>query len=195
MNNVITKRTFIFVRHGEAEGNVKALCQGKIDFPLTEVGKRQGFEAAERLINFRGIPKIFSSDLSRAFDTAKIIADYLSCRRIIKLAGLQERGWGELDGKSNVLMFEHEELERNPNYVEPSSIQGLEEPSVFLKRISITMNEILSDCEVDVPIIVSHGRFFRSLCSLMGTEPIKQIPNAVPLRCLIENDEWRVEIL
>lgn len=64
------------VRHGECEGNVAGLYVAQIESPLTERGRQQAHEAAS-VVKELGISRIVSSPLSRARDTAQIIADEL----------------------------------------------------------------------------------------------------------------------
>ena len=65
--------TLYIVRHGHCESNVPDLIQGQIDSALTELGKRQAEAAADRLADER-LTAVYSSDLSRARDTASHIA-------------------------------------------------------------------------------------------------------------------------
>lgn len=59
------------VRHGQSEGNVLRTFHGQTDYPLTERGKEQARQAAEKLradqVTFT---RCCASDLSRAWDTA-----------------------------------------------------------------------------------------------------------------------------
>lgn len=59
------------VRHGQSEGNVLRTFHGQTDYPLTETGRAQARQAAEKL---RADGAVFTrccaSDLSRAWDTA-----------------------------------------------------------------------------------------------------------------------------
>ncbi len=66
------KTRLIIVRHGETEYNTQKKYQGQSESPLTERGREQAGCAAERLRNEK-IDIIYSSPLSRALDTAKII--------------------------------------------------------------------------------------------------------------------------
>ena len=61
------------VRHGETEWNATKRAQGQADVPLNEAGRLQAQEAAAQLdgVNLAGV---YSSDLSRAVDTAEPIA-------------------------------------------------------------------------------------------------------------------------
>lgn len=181
---------FYYIRHGESEGNVLKLCQGQLDFALTELGRDQAHAAAESLRG-RGITTIYFSPLIRAAETAQIIADCIGIKKIVAVSGLKERSWGVLEGKSNLPMFEQEERERCVSYDDANDI-GFESKSKFCLRIKSAMDEVLQDAEENVAI-VGHGRFFNSLCELMQTEPIRQIPNASPVLCKPATScEWTI---
>lgn len=62
------------IRHGETEWNVSRKIQGHKDIPLTDTGIKQANLIADRLMS-EDIDIIYSSDLKRAYDTAKIIGD------------------------------------------------------------------------------------------------------------------------
>lgn len=66
------KTRLIIVRHGETEYNTQKRYQGQSESPLTERGREQAKSAAKRLCA-ENIDLIYSSPLSRALDTAKII--------------------------------------------------------------------------------------------------------------------------
>jgi probable phosphoglycerate mutase len=64
----------LLARHGETDDNRPPLrFQGWRDTPLNETGCRQAGELAERLAS-AGIGSLWSSDLSRARDTADVVA-------------------------------------------------------------------------------------------------------------------------
>ena len=65
---------FIFVRHGQSIGNLTGRFLGQYDGALTDLGRRQAERAAEFLRDER-IDEAFASDLSRAYETGKIIAE------------------------------------------------------------------------------------------------------------------------
>lgn len=68
------KTTLILVRHGFSVSNDKKYFTGSLDIPLTEIGRKQAQKCAEYLKDFP-IDVIYSSDLSRAMDTANPIAE------------------------------------------------------------------------------------------------------------------------
>ena len=59
------------IRHGESINNAKRLFTGWTDAPLTEKGRRDAESVRSFLSNFN-FDKVYSSDLSRAYETAKI---------------------------------------------------------------------------------------------------------------------------
>lgn len=64
---------FYIVRHGETEANARSVIQGHRDFPLDEAGLRQAQSAAAWLKGEK-VSRILSSPLSRAAETARLIA-------------------------------------------------------------------------------------------------------------------------
>jgi broad specificity phosphatase PhoE len=185
---------FIFVRHGETEGNVKHLCQGKIDFPLTEKGRQQAYGAGEQLKKLGHVNCLFTSTLGRALETTRIIADVLGCSNVITLDGLQERGWGSLEGKANTEMFAQEQRERQLDYDGVSTIEGVETLSEVRERIEKTFEVIHARSKGSVSVVISHGRLFFVLCDLMKVDPFQQVANGVPLLCspIEDSDAWQV---
>ena len=68
------KCRFLFVRHGESEGNLNNIFLGHTDLELTPLGHRQASLTA-RYLDSMPIDAIYSSDLKRAWQTAEHIAD------------------------------------------------------------------------------------------------------------------------
>jgi broad specificity phosphatase PhoE len=63
----------LMARHGETNDNLPPLrFQGFTDTPLNDTGRRQAHELADRLAPDR-IATIWTSDLSRALETAEIL--------------------------------------------------------------------------------------------------------------------------
>ncbi|HID84286.1 MAG TPA: histidine phosphatase family protein [Anaerolineales bacterium] len=67
------------VRHGESTANAEGRHQGQMDFPLTERGQAQAQALARRwLREGRRYHALIASPLSRALQTAQILADTLN---------------------------------------------------------------------------------------------------------------------
>jgi broad specificity phosphatase PhoE len=76
MNDVGAERTsgILLARHGETDDNREPIrVQGFSDTPLNDTGRRQAAELAERVAG-DGIASLWSSDLSRARETAEIVS-------------------------------------------------------------------------------------------------------------------------
>ena len=67
----------LLARHGQTNDNLEPIrAQGFRDTPLNDEGRRQARELAER-VSRCGIVSLWSSDLSRARETAEIVGDRL----------------------------------------------------------------------------------------------------------------------
>jgi len=91
------------VRHGQSEWNVLRLTQGQTPHPpLTDLGREQAAAAAYRIkadLGGASIARVVSSDLSRAAETAAIVADLIG-GEITPDVRLREQDLGDLEGKS-----------------------------------------------------------------------------------------------
>jgi probable phosphoglycerate mutase len=87
----------LLIRHGETDWNRDARIQGQLDAPLNEVGRAQACTLATRLSG-EGIEAVYSSDLSRACETAEI-ALAGSGLQIHRTADLREASFGAWQGK------------------------------------------------------------------------------------------------
>ena len=98
----------IFIaRHGQNEDNVKGILNGHRDLPLTELGRDQARELGNA-IKDAGLTfdAVYSSPLSRAHETAKIVADIAGLPEPIIHDELIERDFGILTGKPASLIEE-----------------------------------------------------------------------------------------
>ena len=89
------------VRHGQDEDNQNGILNGHRDMPLTELGKTQAQQLAQKIKNI-GIlfDKAYSSPLQRAYITWKIITDALSIDAPEQLDIFIERDFGSMTGKA-----------------------------------------------------------------------------------------------
>lgn len=65
--------TVYLARHGQSDWNAEARWQGHTDRPLTDLGRQQAAELAERLDDVP-LDAVYSSDLRRASETAQAVA-------------------------------------------------------------------------------------------------------------------------
>lgn len=101
------KRTeILLLRHGESLGNSMKIMTGQTDIALSDRGRLQAAAAAE-FISELGIEVIYSSDLSRAYETACAVA-HLCGLPVIKSSELREVYYGDFEGASMLDLRERE---------------------------------------------------------------------------------------
>jgi broad specificity phosphatase PhoE len=152
------------IRHGQTTGDLEDRYGGSYDDHLTELGKNQLRETADRLVGC-GIEIIFSSPLIRAKESAEIISSKIGCP-IEGTEGLKERHYGILTG-----LTKPEALERYPDTVEshknPKNTDPKGESYVdFQIRVIKSFNEI-KEKDFKTIAIVSHGGPIKQILSYL----------------------------
>jgi len=92
--------TLLLVRHGETDWNADGRLQGQTDRPLSDFGRRQARRLADELAD-EELEAIYSSDLSRARETAEIVAERLGLPVALD-PDLREKDWGTWEGLTAV---------------------------------------------------------------------------------------------
>ncbi len=159
----------ILVRHGETDWNVAHRLQGSSDIPLNENGRAQARAAAPVLAQLASVKCIVSSDLSRALETAQIIAD-ASGAEVVTDARLQERSYGIWEGlPEDVRELDHKsEHQRWLSGHEPV-VEGYEDNLTLRDRALAAIDEIAADD--GTYLLVSHGSTARiAIGAMLGVE-------------------------
>lgn len=91
--------TLVLLRHGQSEWNQKNIFTGWVDVPLSDVGEKEARWAKEALKDYR-FDAVFTSALKRAQDTAKIALEGRMPTAYFCSDALNERHYGELQGKN-----------------------------------------------------------------------------------------------
>ena len=151
------------IRHGESEWNILSKVQGQSNARLTKKGIEQATKAAKRLSEEK-IDAIYSSDLDRAYDTAKIIADKLNLK-VKKLQELREIRFGVWEGLTS---SEIQDKYKNEHVIWMTEPHKLELPQAeklidVQERMLKSVNEIMRDNEDKNVLIVSHGSAIKAL--------------------------------
>lgn len=148
---------FFLIRHGETEWNTQGRWQGQIDLPLNPRGREQADQIAQSL-SATPIHAIYSSDLMRAIDTAKSLADVfgLSIHTDVRLREIHQ---GEWQGLSIEQIQEHyasafQERLNDPLGVAPP---GGETAHDVRNRVVQFMEQALEKHPEETVAIVSHG--------------------------------------
>jgi len=102
----ITEHALYLARHGETDDNREPIrVQGFTDTPLNDTGRRQAVKLAGRLEPL-GLQSLWSSDLSRAQETAEIVGSRLGLRVQLD-PRLREANRGRWEGR-RFIDIEHE---------------------------------------------------------------------------------------
>ena len=88
---------FLFLRHAQSAGNVAKIAQGRSDFSLTDLGRRQAAQAGRWLAD-QNIGIVLSSPLTRASETAEIVAAKLNVGPVTVWPELNEVDIGPFSG-------------------------------------------------------------------------------------------------
>lgn len=157
------------VRHGESVTNVSRIWTGWGDVKLTEKGKKDAKLAKAYLKNI-SFDKVFSSDLARAMQTAKIV---LPGYAIEKKKDLREINVGWLSGRPyDCLSTEERSQTAQIGFAQ----YGGESREEMNRRISDFMKELESlDCEKVA--MFSHAGWLRGMLDIVTG--IKQPRNKI----------------
>ena len=150
------------IRHGESINNWEKKWTGWQDVPLTATGREDAKKAGEylRTISF---DKVFSSDLSRALETAKIALPQYDCKASPLL---REVNVGSLAGRHLSSLTDEERLTVAK---EGYGAFGGETKGEFSSRIKKMMEELENRSE-DTVALFCHAGFLRSMLdTVVGT--------------------------
>jgi 2,3-bisphosphoglycerate-dependent phosphoglycerate mutase len=145
------------VRHGETEWNRRGMHQGMLDSPLTARGREQAYQVAELLQHYT-FHRLYSSDLGRAAETARIIGTALKLT-INFDERLRERNLGKFGGLTvDQCKAEYPEIyERyktgDPDYVVP----GGESAAQAYERSIGCFEELAVRYPGESVLVISHG--------------------------------------
>ena len=152
------KRThLILIRHGQTEWNIKGIRQGHLDSKLTDSGVAQAKALGARLAREK-FTALYSSDLGRAVQTAKAIAD-LTGHEIVTDARLRERHLGVFQGLNAEEITQKYPEERRrfrtmgPDYIIP----GGESMRQQVARNVVFLSELAKRHQGEQIVVVTHG--------------------------------------
>lgn len=161
--------TLVFVRHGQTDWNINHRFQGSSDIPLNDHGRTQAYQLAPR-IQADTFDAVYSSDLSRAHETANIISQQF----ITQDARLREIAFGVFEGLTFPEIKEqfpdHFELWRRREAPPPEG----EELVTVGARVRSFLDDVLEKHIDQRVLIVSHGGIIGiSTCLLLDHPPQK----------------------
>lgn len=146
--------TIALVRHGETDWNRERRIQGLTDIPLNDTGRQQAAATAEALRD-ESWDAIYASPLSRAAETASIMAAGLGLAEPVHVPELVERRHGALEGL--------DPAGRAALEASAATIEGLEPRSAVIERSSAALLALAERHPGGRVLAVAHGGVIHSL--------------------------------
>lgn len=152
----------LVVRHGQTEWNIAGRIQGSTDIDLDATGQAQAAEAAPELAAYEPV-RIISSDLRRAVDTARPIAE-LTGVEVELDKRLRERAYGPWEGLTQVEIAERfPQDHRRWRSQEPLQHPDIETWGELHRRTAEAVRDIVESEVEGTAIVVCHGGSARQI--------------------------------
>ncbi|CAN5293129.1 phosphatase PhoE [soil metagenome] len=149
------------VRHGETNWNRQRRIQGSTDIPLNDTGRAQA-AATGRLLARRQWDGVYSSPLSRAFETGQIIAREVGIDHVEPVAAIVERHYGEAEG-----LEDHELTRLFPG---DSPVPGREARERVADRAVEALMVLAARHPEEKLIVTTHGGVIRAVLNTVAPE-------------------------
>lgn len=152
----------LLVRHGQTDWNLAHRVQGHTDTPLNAVGREQACALADSLAA-PSLVAVYSSDLSRAYETAIAVARVHGLEVTVD-RDLREKNFGSWEGLTDT-----EIADRFPDAVRGRWGDG-ETTEEVAERAVAAIERIRRRHPVGRVLVVSHGGALRAILDHLGVE-------------------------
>ena len=205
-------KNILLIRHGQSEWNKLNLFTGFKNIELSEQGIEEANKAGQ---NFKNLDIkfniVFTSELKRAQETAKIILqnldqwDFLNNQgKIISNINLNERDYGDLTGlnkKETAEKFGEEQVHkwRRGYSDQPPNGESLED---VVRRVTNCFEEVIKPAiqndENENILIAAHGNSLRALLIVMNIyEPHNinsvELSTGVPIHVILKDNKFSIK--
>ncbi len=205
-------KNILLIRHGQSEWNKLNLFTGFKNIELSEQGIEEANKAGQ---NFKNLDIkfniVFTSELKRAQETAKIILQNLNQwnflnneGKIISNINLNERDYGDLTGlnkKETAEKFGEEQVHkwRRGYSDQPPNGESLED---VVRRVTKYFEEVIKPAiqsdENDNILIAAHGNSLRALLIVMNIyEPNNinsvELSTGVPIHVILKDNKFIIK--
>ena len=205
-------KNILLIRHGQSEWNKLNLFTGFKNIELSEQGIDEANKAGKNFKNLNiKFDIVFTSELKRAQETAKIILknlnqwDHLYEEGKIKTdINLNERDYGDLTGlnkKETADKFGEEQVHkwRRGYSDQPPNGESLED---VVRRVKIyfeeSINPAIHSADYNNILIAAHGNSLRALLIVMNIYDSSNINSVelstgVPIHVILENNKFIIK--
>lgn len=188
------------IRHGETEWNTTGRWQGILPVPLNDIGREQARKLAA-VLKQDTIQMIYTSNLSRAAETAQIIAEILDIP-VTTDERLRELDIGVFQGLTVEEILQRHAQEYADFMAQPIAYvlpQG-ESRQQMGERVLAAWNEFVSQTDKQHIAIVSHGGAIKMLLSVLWPGQAEvfhtyDIPNTSITRLTCVDGIWQISDL
>ena len=205
-------KNILLIRHGQSEWNKLNLFTGFKNIELSEQGIEEANKAGQ---NFKNLDIkfniVFTSELKRAQETAKIILQNLDQwnflnneGKIISNINLNERDYGDLTGlnkKETAEKFGEEQVHkwRRGYSDQPPNGESLED---VVRRVTKYFEDVIKPAiqrdENDNILIAAHGNSLRALLIVMNIyEPNNinsvELSTGVPIHVILKDNKFSIK--
>jgi uncharacterized phosphatase len=166
----MTLTTFALIRHGQTDWNAQRRLQGSTDIPLNDIGRGQARNAVASLSGYAW-DAVVSSPLSRAAETAELIAAGLGLSVVRHVPELVERSFGPAEG-----MQDGPELDALRI---PGGFRGAESEDEAASRGLAALESLAEEFRGRRLLVVAHGTLLRVSLSRAIGRTLESVDNAV----------------
>ena len=152
----------LVIRHGQSEGDITNIIEGRYDASLTELGFKQANLMADWVAERYSIDKIFSSPLKRASQVAEVLSKRINLN-VVYDNEFMEWNTGLISGLKKEEAREKYPL---PEIKYPHTAVYKQESDIQLRmRAETVLSKLLNENPQDSTIaVISHGLFIWNLC-------------------------------
>ncbi len=167
---------FLVLRHGHSLSNKEGTYTGQLDIGLSTEGVFQACALAEYLSKNYVIDAVYSSDLSRAFDTAKKLADKIGKTVAVEkdLKEMHCGAWQGLTAEQAKTLYPEDFLDWQTNELDGRCTDG-EWMSEVKERALKVIEKIAIESDGKTVVIVTHGCVIRNLQMVWHDITYKQL--------------------
>ena len=191
--------TVLVVRHGLSKTNKAKVFTGQFDAPLDELGHQQAKCTADYIANTYHVDAVYSSDLSRAMDTARPTAEKLGLPIHVEpeIREIDVGYWQQISHVEAEKRYP-EEYHLWQTNIGFAQCPGGESYAMMQKRCEAAFKRIAEENDGKTVAVFTHGGALRALvcCWLgFGLEKVHDIPlaaNASVTVVRIDNDRAEV---
>ncbi|TFD12547.1 histidine phosphatase family protein [Cryobacterium sp. TMT4-10] len=184
--------TFALIRHGQTDWNAALRIQGLSDIPLNDTGRGQAADAVGHLADYEW-DFVVSSPLSRAAETADLIADGLGLTVTRRIGQIVERDYGPAEGLGAGPELDALRLPGGPTGI--GGFHGAEAEATVAARGADALLALAEEHPGARIIVVSHGTLIRLSLMRILDRPIGTISNAALTVVAHDQAGWTLDVL